>query len=216
MLAVMKAGRASLAMDTTLPEERLLTMVKQAAGPVILSSVANEALARALADDNATVFIPEALVKRPQTTVTKSLPVVSPSNMLYVVFTSGSTGTPKGAIITHANVGSAVRHQQAALGIVAASRVYDFASYTFDVAWSNHLHTLTAGGCLCIPGQDDRLNDIAGSIHRLRANYAALTPSVARLIDPTSVPELQTIRFCGEALKREDVSRWEVSRTLLQ
>jgi non-ribosomal peptide synthetase component F len=77
MLAVMKAGGASLAMDTTLPEERLRTMVKQAAGPVILSSVANEALARSLADDHATVFIPEILVQRPQTIVTKSLPVVS-------------------------------------------------------------------------------------------------------------------------------------------
>ena len=216
MLGVMKAGGASLAMDTTLPEERLRTMVKLAAGQVILSSTTNDALAHSLAGGQATVLIPEALSQQGQCAV-KSLPIVSPSNMFYVVFTSGSTGTPKGAIITHANAGSAVRHQQAALRIVPASRVYDFASYAFDVSWSNHLQTLTAGGCVCIPSQDDRLNDITGSIQRLRANYVAITPSVARLIDPASVPVLRTIRFGGEVVKKEDVLRWEgTGRTLLQ
>jgi non-ribosomal peptide synthetase component F len=60
---------------------------------------------------------------------------VQPSHLLYVCFTSGSTGQPKGAMITHSNFASAIRYQQRALGFRVGRRVFDFASYSFDVAW---------------------------------------------------------------------------------
>lgn len=49
-------------------------------------------------------------------------------------------------MITHSNFASAIRYQQKALGFHSKARVYDFVAYSFDVAWSNMLHTLTAGG----------------------------------------------------------------------
>lgn len=79
------------------------------------------------------------------------------------------------------------------------------------MAWSNVLHTLTVGGCICIPSEDERTADINGSINRLEANFIHLTPTVGRFLDPTALKSLKRVLFIGEALKAGDVARWEVS-----
>lgn len=215
MLGVMKVGAASVAMDTTHPEARLRTIVQQAfaysSRRVILSSVINQPLADRLPrleEPDTTVLVPEALVREaPQDH--KFPPATSkPDDTLYVVFTSGSTGNPKGAIITHANFSSAIAHQQVALGFDSTCRVLDFASYAFDVAWSDALHTLAAGGCMCIPSENQRRNDICAAIRDLRANYLDLTPTVARQIPPAEVPSIRTIVFGGERVAASDVVDW--------
>ena len=79
------------------------------------------------------------------------------------------------------------------------------------MAWSNVLHTLTAGGCLCIPSEDERTAHINGAINRLQANFIHLTPTVGRFLDPTALKRLKRVLFIGEALKASDVARWEAS-----
>ncbi|KAI9372444.1 hypothetical protein BJX61DRAFT_507131, partial [Aspergillus egyptiacus] len=147
-LAVMKTGSAFTLMDTSHPEERLHTIVSQVNQRLVISSALNADLAARLAEhvvvvdhENASRWPPP----RPLHTCAR------PDSELYVVFTSGSTGTPKGAVITHSNFASAVKHQGSFLGYNRQTRVYDFASYSFDIAVSNLLHSLAAGGCLCVP-----------------------------------------------------------------
>jgi acyl-CoA synthetase (AMP-forming)/AMP-acid ligase II len=86
--------------------------------------------------------------------------------------------------------------------------VYDFASYTFDISWSNMLQALGSGACLCIPSEADRKNDIAGSFNALRANMVDLPPSISRTLSAESMPGLKTLIFGGEAVRKEDVMRW--------
>jgi len=212
-LAVMKAGGASVVLDTTTPEKRLLAITRQVQPLVIVSSTVNEQLASRLAD--ATVVTVDMDQLSQLTDSGCALPVVQPSDLLYVVFTSGSTGLPKGALVTHQNFSSAIQHQQHRLGIVSTSLVYDFVSYAFDVAWSNLIQTLTAGACLCIPSESDRRGNIAQSIQDLRANYAHLTPTVARTIDPAAVPGLQTMSLIGEPVSQADIKRWADRRVML-
>lgn len=88
------------------------------------------------------------------------------------------------------------------------SRIYDFASYSFDIAVHNALMALAVGGCLCVPSEDARENDIEGSFEDLKANWADITPSVALLIDPVAVPGLTTLILSGEAIPKHLVSRW--------
>lgn len=211
--AVMKAGGASVVLDTTMPEQRLLAITRQVQPSVIVSSAENEHLASRLAD--ATVVTVDMENLSQPVDLGCALPIVQPCDLLYVVFTSGSTGLPKGALVTHQNFSSAIRHQQHHLGIVSASRVYDFASYAFDVAWSNLIQTLTAGACLCIPKESDRRGNIAQSMQGLQANYAHLTPSVARTIDPAAVPGLEKISLIGEPVSQADVKRWADRRVML-
>ncbi|XP_044718948.1 condensation domain-containing protein [Hirsutella rhossiliensis] len=181
MLAVMKVGAASVALDTTQPEGRLRTAMTQVDSQVFLSSAENKHLAHRLGAKQVVVVGAEELSRlKPVSEQQQDLPVACPSDALYAVFTSGSTGTPKGTILTHRNISTMITYQQEALGLTKASRVFDFASYAFDVAWCNFAHALTCGGCLCIPSEADRRNDIEGSILALSANYAHITPTILR------------------------------------
>lgn len=208
IMAVMKAGAASVLLHTSLPEDRLRIIVQQVKAQLILSSAANQELASRLGNCKL-VVLDKKRSRHSHLLADSKLPTVKPSDKLYVVFTSGSTGIPKGVVITHSNFRSTAKHQQSIMGLKTASRVYDFASYAFSMAWGNILYALAAGGCLCVPSDQDRNSDLVGSIHRLKANWALITPSVARLLDPTKVPGLKTLNFGGEPLTAQDVLRWK-------
>ncbi|KAL6701464.1 hypothetical protein J3F84DRAFT_399195 [Trichoderma pleuroticola] len=213
MLGVMKAGGASVALDSSQPVERLLGIVQQVGSQVMLTSSLNYELASKLTKSTPIIVDRESLTSHQfKTTVGKddsirpaSVPT-KPSDLLYVVFTSGSTGTPKGAMISHSNFSSAARYQQPFLHLHQNSRIYDFASYSFDVSWANFLNAITSGGCLCIPSEHDRHNRIEDSMRELRANYVEATPSVAELLNPESLPKLDVLVLGGELLVQEHLS----------
>jgi amino acid adenylation domain-containing protein/non-ribosomal peptide synthase protein (TIGR01720 family) len=213
VLAVMKAGAASVALDTTLPAERLRSIIRQVDPKIILTSVAKENMAKRLIE-NVAVPISDVHLANLDPNL-GPLPEVEPSNKLYIVFTSGSTGVPKGVIITHSNFSSAICHQQVALGFKSTSRVYDFAKYAFDVMWSNLLHTLTAGACLCIPSEAEASNDITRSLVSYKANFADLTPSVASTLRPTDLTTLEHVLFSGEVLTTHLAAQWAEQATVL-
>ncbi|KAG5930353.1 NRPS protein, partial [Claviceps africana] len=214
MLAVMKAGGASVALDTTLPEDRLRSILRQVDPSLVLSSSSSRSLAESLSDQPILILSDkdqEAFADEdPQI-----LPTVSPSNKLYLVFTSGSTGIPKGAIVTHSNFSSAIYHQQAVTGFRKSSRVYDLAKYAFDISWSNFIHTLAAGGCLCIPSQRDSVENIASSIRSLNANFVDITPSVASTLQPSDLSSVKTVVFAGEALTSRQAAMWSKQARVL-
>ncbi|KAL6400145.1 putative AMP-binding enzyme [Ilyonectria robusta] len=206
MLAVLKAGGGFLMLDPSLPEQRLQSIIQQAKATLVLSSVENHALSSRLVREVVTVnssFF-EALGER----TTEYFSAPSAESIAYVIFTSGTTGTPKGAALTHVNCTSALRHQGSGFGLTPNSRVYDFASYAFDVSVCDFFNTLAAGGCLCVPSEQGRKNDLAKSITSLRANAITLTRSVAQLLSPEDVPTLKEITFSGEALHTKDVIPW--------
>ncbi|PVH96199.1 acetyl-CoA synthetase-like protein [Periconia macrospinosa] len=214
MLGVMKAGGASLAMDVNQPEERLRRITKQAHSTIILTSTASQELAARLGIQTQ-VTVDRLSLQKLDTVPHRSLPSVEPTSRLYVVFTSGSTGKPKGAVITHSNFSSAIRHQQDALGFNSNARVFDFSSYSFDAAWSNFLHTVSSGGCLCIPSELDRKDNLAASMAQMRVTYADLTPSAARLIDPGVTETLRLLVLAGEPMSHGDIATWASRLTLM-
>ncbi|KAK5991451.1 Nonribosomal peptide synthetase dtxS1 [Cladobotryum mycophilum] len=204
MLAVLKAGGAFVLLDTSLPEQRLQTIVEQIGAQIILSSVRNLALGSRLCEK--VVQVSADSINPTASTVDR--PPQSSSTAMFAVFTSGSTGTPKGVVLTHANFSSSMHHQTELLGFNRESRVFDFASYAFDIAAHNAIAAFVTGGCLCIPSDADRKNNIAGVINAMRVTVADLTPSVARLLDPATVPDLKTLILAGEAVVVDDASRW--------
>ncbi|KJX93932.1 non-ribosomal peptide synthetase like protein [Zymoseptoria brevis] len=206
VLTVMKAGAASLTLDVSQPQQRLRKIIAQATPKAILASPAYRKVAQSLVADMEVISLDMLLQKR-SVPEQVDAPSPKPSDALFVVFTSGSTGTPKGIVISHENFSSALVHQNKRLGFNRKRRVFDFASYAFDASYYNLLHTLYSGGCLCVPSEEDRLNDLSGSICRLGANFANLTPKLAAMLDEYALHVLDLVELCGETADMDNVAR---------
>ena len=83
-----------------------------------------------------------------------------------------------------------------------------FAAYVFDVSIQDVFTTLTRGGCICVPSEQQRINNLEGTIRTMNANWTCITPTVARLINPVEVPSLQTLILVGEPVTQKIVDQW--------
>ena len=133
---------------------------------------------------------------------------ISPRSMAVVLFTSGTTGNPKGIMLDHRCLSTTAQYMARDFNVGARTRVFQYASYSFDVSIHETLMVFLSGGCLCIPSETDRHNDLAGAVSRLQANWISLSPSVAKAISPEDFPTLKTLVFAGEALTKSDVLPW--------
>ena len=211
VLAVMKAGATLVMMDPTIPLARLQNMGKQVGAKMMVASATQIELARAILPEgkhavveaNTFKTVPDSFLETPP-----RLPEVPPSALMYIIFTSGSTGTPKGVQINHRTYTSSAFPRAAAVGYKEDTRTLDFASYAFDVSIDSMLLTLANGGSLCIPSDNDRLNDVGGVIQRMQINYAGITPSMARILDLDVIASLDVLGLGGEAASATDVNRW--------
>lgn len=207
VLAVMKTGAAFTLTDPSQPLARLQTIAETVDARFVLTSARHAGLGEAMAP-GATV-VPVCAETFDGELLAGALPAVVPLDaLMYVIFTSGSTGKPKGVMLSHGAYGSGTLPRAAAVGYDEVSRVLDFASYAFDVAIDSMLATLSHGGCLCIPSDAERLNDLSGFIRRAKVTMANLTPSVARILDPDIVPGLRSLGVGGEAVTASDVAVW--------
>ncbi|KAL2183691.1 non-ribosomal peptide synthetase [Thermothelomyces heterothallicus CBS 203.75] len=210
MLAVLKAGGAFVPLDASHPLERLRGLCASVEAKLVLcSSHLVEKLAglvdTVLPLDDATVSdAARAQSERAST----SLPIVSSNDVAYVIFTSGSTGKPKGTIIEHRAYCSGARRHAPALRFDDTCRVLQFAAHTFDASIVEIMTTLMVGGCVCIPDEHERLNDLAGAMNRMRVNFAVLTPSFVNFLTPAAVPGLRRLVLAGEAMSRSHVATW--------
>ncbi|KAH8885540.1 surfactin synthetase subunit 3 [Thozetella sp. PMI_491] len=208
VLAVMKAGAAFVLMDPSQPEARLSTIVEQTEARIILSSAKQEELARRIAP-TAVVVPTHAGIEGPEWLPgAEPLPPVPPSAPMYIIFTSGSTGKPKGIVISHENYTSGALPRADAVGYAADLRVFEFASYAFDVCIDCILCTLVKGGCVCTPADEARMNDLSGAIRASNAKMAHMTPSVARVLDSDILPSLEVLGLGGEAVSASDAIAW--------
>lgn len=212
IFSVIKAGGATLLLDPSTPDARIRAMLEQIDQTPMLASVSCK--------QRALQLVPNTLVLGPESELMKlctvtnvnedlsELPKVDPSDLLYVVFTSGSTGTPKGCLTQHRHFSSAVAHQRALFNLGTTSRMYDFSSHTFDSIYFTTFHVLASGATLCVPSDHERKNDLTGSVRRFRSTDVVVTPSTAKLMDPSGIPNLRNVYLGGEAVSPEDLSRW--------
>lgn len=213
MIAVLKSGAAFIPIDPLQAESRQQQILAEVNATVVLASRQYEPMLR---DSQYRAVIVDDDLLRVQAVEKSDTPVnlASPDSVAYILFTSGSTGKPKGVIIDHHNMSSSCTHHSLRIGLSHETRMYQFASFAFDACILEIFSTLISGGCICIPSDYDRLNNLSSSIVALNANCAFLTPSLAHSIDPSSLP-LRTVILGGERLTDDDLLRWGTSRRIL-
>ncbi|WP_221349818.1 non-ribosomal peptide synthetase [Streptomyces beigongshangae] len=155
-VAVLKSGAAYLPVDTDYPADRVSYMLADAR-PACLVTTA-EAARDIPPCEGVDVVVLDApgtvreLARRPSTA--PDLGSLSVGNAAYVIYTSGSTGRPKGVVLSHTGVAKLVATQTERFGIGPHSRVLQFASPSFDVAfWDLCLGLLSGGRLVVVPAE---------------------------------------------------------------
>lgn len=206
-LAILKAGGAFVAIDSKFPADRVEAILSELGSPPILLTEAKykdrfDGLFPHIAIINEDALGSLGPATNPPSTSVRS------NHAAYIIFTSGSTGRPKGIVIEHGSLSTAALVHAGPHQITSDTRSLQFAAYTFDLSVAETFYPLAQGGCVCVPSESSRLEDLPGAINTLNVNWAILTPTVADLLDPVSVPGLKTLILGGEAPTADNIRRW--------
>lgn len=205
MLAVLKAGGAVLALNADTPEERIKSIVAQTkssvmvVSPVLMYRVEHLPITRAVLSQELLQNIPHGVGVLDENHATDAA---------FVIFTSGSTGTPKGFTLEHGAFCTSARAINKAVHMDEHTRCLQFASFSFDAIQVEIFMTLMAGGCVCIPSERARFDDIEGAITSLNVNWMIMTPTLAASLNPSSARCVETLCIAGEAPTEKVISLW--------
>lgn len=205
ILAVLRAGGTCVLIDPNTAIERLRGILEENPPLLILLSPSTAHLDFKVGVEK--IIVSPATL--PQLSATQYFPpLVKPSDAAFIYYTSGSTGRPKGIIAQHNGIGTGVLEYSRVTNITPDSRVLQFASYSWSMSMVETLMTLVRGGCVCLPSEHTKINDLKKFILDAQVTMCSFTPSVLRLFKPTDFPGVQTISLIGEPLTQDIVDVW--------
>ncbi|PYI32000.1 amino acid adenylation, partial [Aspergillus indologenus CBS 114.80] len=215
-LATLKAGAAAVALSPDHPLARSEAIISHTQASCILVSREHHGLADSLRLRTTIVVERDLFPRLPaNSTELPAAATVHPQDPAFIQFTSGSTGEPKGIILEHRAFCTSAAGQQRSQNMTQASRVLQFAAYTFDAALQETFTTLMAGGVVCIPSEQDRTSRLAAVMREMEVNWAFFTPTLCATLEPSSVPCLRTLVLGGEAPSPELIRTWSSRVNLL-
>ncbi|CAH0058426.1 unnamed protein product [Clonostachys solani] len=208
MVAIQMAGGAFVPLDPAAPTARLQSIIDGTNAKLVIVS---PTLGGKLHDlQTKTLVVDEAFLRDLPDAVQPVSSSTKPNNASFVIFTSGSTGKPKGILIQHDQICTGFMNSYGhELNLGRHTRVFNFCAFTFDLGIFDVIGTLSRGGCVCMPSEEARLNDLAGAIRAFKANWLFCTPTVLNLLHPEDVPLIKTVGLGGEAITKTISDRWK-------
>jgi len=206
MLAVSKAGGVFLFLEPKYPLARLQYMCRHVNAKITLSGESQFELAAKLAEHSVALKVNESILAT--SPPDQELGDTLSDQAAYVAFTSGSTGRPKGIIVSHQALVAGILHNLKPMRLSRSSRVLNFASFAFDVSFLEHFWALLVGGCLCIPSESERENNLVEIMEKLNVNWSFFTPSFSRVLDPLKLPSMRHLVLGGEPVTQTDLDLW--------
>ncbi len=213
VLATLKAGGAFLPLDPYYPADRLAFMLQDSGAPLVLTTTA---LVARLAGTPAQTLRLDADWETRAPSASDALPP-APDSLAYVIYTSGSTGRPKGTLLEHRGLANLADVLIEKFAITPASRVLQFASFSFDAAVSEIVMALAAGATLVL-ARREVLTSPPDLLRLLRAEAVTtvtLPPSLLAVLPPDELPALTTVVSAGEACGWDIAAAWASGRRFL-
>ncbi|WP_155385882.1 non-ribosomal peptide synthetase [Catellatospora paridis] len=235
-VAVLKAGAAYLPLDPDYPADRIAYMVDDARPVCLVTTVDLAAVlpgqadpATAVPDPTQGSAVPVLLLDdvclqaelsaSPETTPSdeeRGGPL-SPLGAAYVIYTSGSTGRPKGVVVSHAGVVKLLATATERLGVGPESRVLQFASPSFDVAFFDLCLGLLTGARLVVVPAERRVPgpELTEYARAHGITFMILPPALlAALPEGCDLPEGATLLAGTERISTALVARFARGREM--
>ncbi|MFG3288621.1 non-ribosomal peptide synthase/polyketide synthase [Streptomyces sp. NPDC048179] len=217
-VAVLKAGAAYLPVDTDYPADRIAYMLDDAR-PVCLVTTAEMVPDLPPGLDPLVLDAPETVAELAAHPAQDpaSAAGLTVAHAAYVIYTSGSTGRPKGVVLSHAGVAKLVATQRERFGIGPHSRVLQFASPSFDVAFWDLCLGLLSGGRLVVVPADRRVPGapLADYANAHGITFMILPPALlAALPEDVRLPATATLLAGTERVSPELVGRFARGRMM--
>ncbi|TCK22556.1 amino acid adenylation domain-containing protein [Pseudonocardia endophytica] len=216
-LAVMVAGAAYLPVDENLPADRIRYMLADAAPRALVTTA--RAGVEQVSDGLPVVRLdsPEVTAELAVVQETDPAVAITSAHKAYVIYTSGSTGRPKGVVLTHSGVAPLLATQTERFGIGPHSRVLQFASPSFDVAFWDLVLAFGGGGALVVVPSELRVPDEALAAYATRhgVTFMILPPALlAAMPAGVTLPDGATLLAGTERISSELVHRWAPGRDM--
>ena len=119
-----------------------------------------------------------------------------------------SPGTPKGAVIPHGQLCTTMKALNERIGSTVDMRTLQMTACNFVFLIFEIFCPLVAGGCVCIPSESDRLDNLAGAVDSLNANTGSFSPSYLASLAEHNFPKLKTILLAGERVPADLSDLW--------
>ncbi|WP_329114858.1 polyketide synthase [Streptomyces sp. NBC_01353] len=194
MLGILRAGAAFLPLDPGYPVERLQRYVEVSQCDLIVTDTRTHALGASLG--------PALNVPEPDGSAQAVPPLVTASDLAYLLFTSGSTGNPKGVEVEHGALANFLTGIGERLGVSPDDTLLAHTTVAFDISLLELFLGLTVGATVVLASRETagapaRLAELIGDV-----TFAQATPSLWRLLLGTGwTPHAElTVLSGGEAL----------------
>lgn len=204
VLGIMLAGGAYVPLDPGHPRKRLEEVLDDADIAVVVV----DGQGRELLDGcGRTLVEPAAEAAEPETEPATG---AVPGNAAYVLYTSGSTGRPKGVVVSHRSAVAFATATVAHFGLDASCRSIAFSALGFDVSVLDMLAPLTAGGCVQLVPDEDRVDParLQRFLEEHEVTWGFIPPALLPLVDPAGLTHLTDLVTAGEPPGPEQVARW--------
>lgn len=182
LLAVLKAGAAYLALDSSFPKERLRAIVEEASPRIVLTS---SKLQNILPEKAAQFVCLDDEWSAIMQLEPENFPMLAgPQNLSYLIFTSGSTGRPKGVQITHRALMNVLESFQQRPGLLSSDIFVAVTTISFDIAMLEIFLPLLVGATLVLASGDTAASglDLMALVERSAATAMQATPVTWRML----------------------------------